>query len=122
MKQSQVLANTFNVLQCKCHMKFTVTSILLHKVSGDDESGIISLTPLQTLARDLRVLLHAHGKITLSELERLFYEHFCVEIKPALYGFPTLVALLMAIPHVVSIKGRGNRRVVHLSGDLQGNC
>jgi len=28
----------------------------------------------------------------------------------------------MAIPHVVSIKGRGNRRVVHLSGDLQGSC
>ncbi|XP_052266236.1 meiosis regulator and mRNA stability factor 1-like isoform X2 [Dreissena polymorpha] len=91
------------------------------QISGDDESGVISLTPLQTLARDLRILLHAHGKIMLAQLEKLFYEHFCVEIKPALYGFPTIVALLMAIPHVVAMKGKGNRKVVHLSGDLQGS-
>ena len=44
-------------------------------------------------------------------------------MKPALYGFPTTVALLMTIPHVVTIKGKGNRRMVHLSGDLQSkNC
>ncbi|XP_052765793.1 meiosis regulator and mRNA stability factor 1-like isoform X2 [Mya arenaria] len=90
------------------------------QISGDDESGVISLTPLQTLARDLRTLLQIHGKITLSHLERLFYKRYCVELKPALYGFQTTVALLMAIPHVVTIKGKGNRRMVHLSGDLQG--
>ena len=95
--------------------------VYIHQVSGDDESGVISLTALQTLARDIRILLQAYGKVSLASFERLYQEKFCTEIKPALYGFPTLVALLMAIPHVVSIKGKGNRRVVHLSGDLQGN-
>lgn len=93
---------------------------IIFQISGDDESGVISLTRLQVLARDIRVLLQKHGKMTLAQFERLFYEQYCVEIKPALYGFPTTVALLMAIPHVVSIKGKGNRRMVHLSGDLQG--
>ncbi|XP_053388921.1 meiosis regulator and mRNA stability factor 1-like [Mercenaria mercenaria] len=91
------------------------------QISGDDESGVISLTRLQVLARDIRVLLQKHGKMSLAQFERLFYEQFCLEIKPALYGFPTTVALLMAIPHVISIKGKGNRRMVHLSGDLQGS-
>ncbi|XP_060583297.1 meiosis regulator and mRNA stability factor 1-like isoform X2 [Ruditapes philippinarum] len=91
------------------------------QISGDDESGVISLTRLQVLARDIRVLLQKHGKMSLAQFERLFYEQYCVEIKPALYGFPTTVALLMDIPHVISIKGKGNRRMVHLSGDLQGS-
>ena len=89
------------------------------QVSGDDESAVISLTPLETLARDIRILLQVHGKVSLSQFERLFVEQFGTEIKPALYGFPTTVALLMTIPHVVTIKGKGYRRMVHLSGDLQ---
>lgn len=92
------------------------------QISGDDESGVISLTPLQILARDIRVLLQTHGKMSLSKFENLFCQKYNVDIKPALYGFPTTVALLMAIPHVISIKGKGNRRMVHLSGDLQGEA
>ena len=97
----------------------TIHVILSFQVSGDDESSVISLTPLQTLARDIRVLLQVHGKVSLSQFEQLFLEQFGTDIKPALYGFPTTVALLMTIPHVVTIKGKGYRRMVHLSGDLQ---
>ena len=99
-------------------MKYPVV-LLFMQISGDDESAVISLTPLQTLARDIRILLQIHGKMSLSLFERLFYDQFGTEIKPALYGFPTTVALLMTIPHVVTIKGKGYRRMVHLSGDLQ---
>ncbi|KAL5019265.1 hypothetical protein ScPMuIL_004987 [Solemya velum] len=86
------------------------------QVNGDDEDAVISLTALQRMARDIRILLQTNGKIPLLQVDKIYQEHFGVEIKPALYGFPHTVALLHAIPHVVAIKGKGQRRVVQLSG------
>ncbi|XP_064600287.1 meiosis regulator and mRNA stability factor 1-like isoform X2 [Liolophura sinensis] len=90
------------------------------QVTGGEESAVISLTPLQIFARDVRILLKAHnGKILLHMFESTFQDHFGVEIKPALYGFPTVVDLLAAIPHVVLLRGRGQSRLAMLSHDMQ---
>ncbi|KAK3579545.1 hypothetical protein CHS0354_028381 [Potamilus streckersoni] len=91
------------------------------QVSGDDESAIISLTPLQVLACDICHLLHTHGWISLAHFEALYQQNTGVELKPALYGFPNTLALLLALPHVVAIKGHGQRRTVHLSRDFSIN-
>ncbi|KAL3876190.1 hypothetical protein ACJMK2_034060, partial [Sinanodonta woodiana] len=91
------------------------------QVSGDDESAIISLTPLQVLACDICHLLHTHGWIFLAHFEALYQQTTGVELKPALYGYPNTLALLLALPHLVAVKGHGQRRTVHLSGDLSIN-
>lgn len=95
--------------------------VVFLQVTGGEESAVISLTPLQIFARDVRLLLKAHnGKILFHMFESTFQDHFGVEIKPALYGFPTVVDLLAAIPHVVLLRGRGQSRIAMLSHDMQG--
>ncbi|KAK3091075.1 hypothetical protein FSP39_016962 [Pinctada imbricata] len=90
------------------------------QVTGDDESAVISLTALQAFARDVRILLYIHSKLLISDFERVYKEHFGVEIKPALYGCPTITALLESIPHVVTFSGKGLHRVVQLSANVTG--
>ncbi|XP_071106106.1 meiosis regulator and mRNA stability factor 1-like [Haliotis cracherodii] len=85
-------------------------------VSGDDDgSAVIRLTALQTLARDIRHMLMRHGRIPLHQFDKIFFEVHGVEMKPALHGFDCTHTLLQAIPHVVSVRGKGNRKYVQLS-------
>lgn len=86
------------------------------QVSGDDDgSAVIRLTALQTLARDIRHMLMRHGRIPLHQFDKIFFEVHGVEMKPALHGFDCTHTLLQAIPHVVSVRGKGNRKYVQLS-------
>ncbi|KAK6187453.1 hypothetical protein SNE40_005480 [Patella caerulea] len=109
--------NTFDV---DCDMKQIREELLDYvQVSGEDNSAVISLTPLQTLARDIRLLLIGHGKIPFDQLESAFLDAFGIEIKPALYGFPSLQALLYALPHIVTVRGRGHKKNLQLSKQLK---
>jgi hypothetical protein len=56
------------------------------QITGDDESGIISLTSLQVFARDVRILLQNGLQVYVSDFERVYNDRFGVELKPALFG------------------------------------
>ncbi|CAC5393561.1 LKAP [Mytilus coruscus] len=91
------------------------------QIKGDDESGIISLTSLQVLARDVRVLLQNGLQVYVSDFDRVYKDQFGVDLKPALFGYTSVETLLEAIPHVVQFQGKTPRRYVELSHDLDGN-
>nr|XP_022317028.1 meiosis regulator and mRNA stability factor 1-like [Crassostrea virginica] len=91
------------------------------QVTGDDESGVISLTALQTFARDTRILLHKHSQINVSHFASAFKDNFGIEIKPALYGFPTIETLLQAIPHIACFGGKGQKKFVQLAEAFSGS-
>ncbi|XP_069125542.1 meiosis regulator and mRNA stability factor 1-like [Argopecten irradians] len=89
------------------------------QVIGDDESAVISLTPLQAFARDVRLLLHEQGRLYLTHFERMYKERFGVELKPALFGYPTTIALLQTIPYIANIRGKGSRKYCCLSSEFK---
>ncbi|OWF50825.1 meiosis arrest female protein 1 homolog isoform X2 [Mizuhopecten yessoensis] len=89
------------------------------QVIGDDESAVISLTPLQAFARDVRLLLHEQGRLYLTQFERVYKERFGVELKPALFGYPTTLALLQTIPYIANIRGKGPRKYCTLSPEFK---
>ena len=72
-------------------------------------------------ARDSRSLLRINqGRLPLNNFESAYASHFGVSLVPASYGFPSLVALLTAVPHVVTIRGKSYRRTVLLCQDFLG--
>ncbi|XP_041362324.1 meiosis regulator and mRNA stability factor 1-like isoform X2 [Gigantopelta aegis] len=89
------------------------------EVSGDDGSAVVKLTPLQTLGRNVRLLLMCHGRLLLSELDTMYRDKYGVDINPALHGFSTLNSLLQTLPHIVLLKGRGIKRYIVLSNCLK---
>ncbi|XP_060076534.1 meiosis regulator and mRNA stability factor 1-like [Ylistrum balloti] len=89
------------------------------QVTGDDESAVISLTPVQAFARDVRLLLHEQGRLYLTQFERVYKERFGVELKPALFGYPTTLALLQTIPYIANIRGKGPRKYCTLSSEFK---
>ena len=85
------------------------------------DSGLVKLCPLQMFARDMRTLLRQYqGKLALSQFEVAYAQHFGVGLVPASYGYPSVISLLQAIPHVAMIRGRGCKRMVLLCQDFQG--
>ena len=82
---------------------------------SDDGSALIRLTALQILGRDLRIMLKKVGSVALHMFGQVYQEHFVVELKPALYGFPDVSSLLRALPHIVKLTGRPGRKFVELS-------
>ena len=82
----------------------------------------MKLTALQEFARDMRTLLCTHqGRLTFNSVEGAYAAHFGVALVPASYGYPSLGALLSAIPHVITVRGKGYRRTVLLNQHYQGN-
>lgn len=65
----------------------------------------------------------AGGRVALSHFERAYSQYFGVNLAPASYGYPSLVALVQAVPLVLSIRGKTyHRKVVMLTPRFQGNC
>lgn len=82
---------------------------------------IVKLTPLQMFARDIRMLLlEVDGHLQLNQFETNYSQRFGVALSPASYGFPTVVALLQSVPHVVALRGKGCRRTLILMQHFQG--
>ena len=60
-------------------------------------------------------MLKKVGSVALHMFSQVYQEHFVVELKPALYGFPDISSLLRALPHIVRLTGRPGRKFVELS-------
>lgn len=63
-----------------------------------------------------------NGKINLSQFEGAYLKVIGAACRPAQYGYPTLNALLQAIPCTVVIEtNRQKRKVVSINRKLSGN-
>ena len=103
------------------YQSFSHSRLCTLQISSTDDSGTVKLPPLQQFARDIRTLLHSHqGRLALSQLEPAYAAYFGVALVPASYGYPCATALLQAIPHVVTVRGRAFRRTVFLNQEYNG--
>ncbi|XP_011307135.1 meiosis arrest female protein 1 isoform X2 [Fopius arisanus] len=90
------------------------------KFSGEGDKESLQLTPLQCLACNIYKILMSHGgKLSLQKLENTYLNTFGKGLNPAQYGFPTLSALLQALPCTVTIKEtRTKKKNIFLSKKL----
>ena len=90
-------------------------------MSGEADE-MVKLCSLQMFARDSRTLMHVNqGKLGLGQFDAAYIQHFGVTLVSASYGYPSVVSLLQAIPHVIVIRGKGYRRTILLAPEFQGN-
>ena len=88
---------------------------------GGDKDMTVRLTTLQLFARDARTILQANkGRLALQHFEAVYAQHFGVSLVPPAYGYPSVCALLQAVPHMATIRGKGYRRLVLLTQEFQG--
>jgi len=86
--------------------------------------AVVKLCPVQIFARDARTLLMQHsGQLALVRFEYMYLQHFHVSLSPASYGHPNLISLLLAVPHVIALRGKSyHQQVVTLTPRFQGKC
>lgn len=77
----------------------------------------IELTSLHRFACDVcRVMINCGGTLNLSQFDVAYSTIIGSPCKPAQYGFPTLTALLQALPCTVTIKDtRKKKGVIYLN-------
>jgi len=79
----------------------------------------IQLTALEQFARNVYELLcNSDGRLVLGSFEATFRRNYSATPSPAQLGFPTTLALLQAIDHVVVIGSRGPRKLLTLNVEL----
>ncbi|KYN00174.1 Limkain-b1 [Cyphomyrmex costatus] len=80
----------------------------------------IELTPLHCFACELyRVMMNYGGTLNLSQFDTSYLNIIGVACKPAQYGFPTITALLQALPCTVTIKEtRKKEAIIYLNKKL----
>jgi len=94
-------------------------------VSGEGTGkAAVKLCPVQIFARDARTLLmQHHGQLALVRFEYMYLQHFHVSLSPASYGHPNLISLLLAVPHVIALRGKSyHQQIVTLTPRFQGKC
>ena len=84
--------------------------------------AVVKLCPVQIFARDARTLLMQHrGQLALVHFECMYMQHFHVALSPASYGHPNLISLLLAVPHVIALRGKNyHQQIVTLTPRFQG--
>lgn len=82
----------------------------------------IELTPLHCFACELyRVMMNYGGSLNLSQFDTSYLNIIGIACKPAQYGFPTITALLQALPCTVTIKEtRKKEAIIYLNKKLAG--
>lgn len=106
-------------LRQKENMKLTETQFQFTVVNDEQ---FIELTPLHCFACDLyHVMMNYGGTMKLSQFEVAYLSIIGSVCKPASYGFPTIFALLQALPCTVTIKvSRRKKNIIHLNKKLAG--
>ncbi|KAL0122954.1 hypothetical protein PUN28_007547 [Cardiocondyla obscurior] len=80
----------------------------------------IELTPLHRFACELyRVMMYYGGTMSLSQFDALYFNVMNLPCKPTQYGFPTITALLQALPCTVTIREtRKKEAIIYLNKKL----
>ncbi|XP_025073854.1 meiosis regulator and mRNA stability factor 1 [Pogonomyrmex barbatus] len=84
----------------------------------------IELTPLHRFACNLyRVMINCGGTLNLSQFDVSYSNIIGTSCKPAQYGFPTITALLQALPCTVTIKEtRKKEAIIYLNKKLSASA
>lgn len=107
---------------CTCRTTEFDVRILRLQFTAVNGEQFIELTPLHRFACDVyRVMMNCGGTLNLSQFDVIYSTIIGTPCKPAQYGFPTLIALLQALPCTVTIKDiRKKRKVIYLNKKLAG--
>lgn len=84
----------------------------------------VTLCAVEMFARDARTLLLQNPARTLAigQFEHAYSQYFGVNLAPASYGYPSLTALIQAVPLVLSLRGKTQqRRFVVLNSTFHGS-
>lgn len=93
--------------------------ILLMRVQVSEE--LVELTPIQLFAQDVyQLLLKSDGRLPLGSFDAAYHRSFGSPPLPAQFGCSSTLALLQSVDHVVSISGRGSKRLLVLNNELAG--
>ncbi|XP_014255164.1 meiosis regulator and mRNA stability factor 1-like [Cimex lectularius] len=89
------------------------------KIHEENSETIIELMPLYQFARKLcDILVRNEGRILLYILESVYFRTYQTQLQPAHYGFSNIQSLLSAIPQVISLRGKGMKRLIILNREL----
>jgi len=88
----------------------------------DDESfmePVVRLVPLTLFSRQVHVLLNENsGRLLLANFDSAFLDRYGVPCQPSQYGHSSCTALLQSLTHVMTLRGKGPRRVIILNRDM----
>nr|UST29482.1 meiosis regulator and mRNA stability factor 1-like isoform X1 [Haliclona caerulea] len=88
------------------------------KVLGDEKKRLC-LTTLQSFAIEAKKLLtHYEGCISLNRFAPCFQQFYNRPLKAADYGYSRLSEVILAIPHVAELRGKGTDKMVVLLEDI----
>ena len=110
-------------LKYMCCSLMTVWWSQVSAVNSEGSSkAVVKLCPVQLFARDARTLLMQHrGQLAVVRFDYMYLQHFHVSLSPAAYGHPNLISLLLAVPHVIALRGKSyHQQVVSLTPRFQG--
>ncbi|XP_076241468.1 meiosis regulator and mRNA stability factor 1-like protein [Calliopsis andreniformis] len=119
IKEFQQVYTQYYLKQCNIdELKQNLSNVVQFTTVNNEE--FIELTPLHCFACDLyHVLINYGGTLNLSQFETAYLSTIGSVCKPADYGFPTIFALLQALPCTVTIKvSRRKKNIMHLNKKL----
>ncbi|XP_025991355.1 meiosis regulator and mRNA stability factor 1 isoform X2 [Solenopsis invicta] len=99
-------------------LKKNLANVVRFTVVNNEQ--VIELTPLHRFACELHlVMMNYNGTLNLSQFDVSYLNIIGSPCKPAQYGFPTITALLQALPCTVTIKEtRKKETIIYLNKKL----
>ncbi|XP_013794843.2 meiosis regulator and mRNA stability factor 1-like isoform X2 [Limulus polyphemus] len=82
----------------------------------------IRLAPQQMLARDVVILIQeSGGKMSLQHFEKAFFRRYRVPIRPALYGYASVLSMAQDFSDYITIQGRRKKRILAIKKEIAGS-
>ncbi|XP_076309629.1 meiosis regulator and mRNA stability factor 1-like isoform X2 [Tachypleus tridentatus] len=82
----------------------------------------IGLTPQQMLARDVVILIQeSGGKISLQHFEKAFFRRYRVPIRPAVYGYASVLSMAQDFSDYITVQGRRKKRILAIKKEIAGS-
>lgn len=82
---------------------------------------VARLAPTVLFCRLVHALLNENGgKLPLASLETRFLERFGSPVRPSVYGFSSLHALLLSVQHLIILRGKGSKRFISMHKSIAG--
>jgi len=106
----------------ECPLSF-ITNHMEEIIEVDNDSftePMVRLVPLMLFSRQVHLLLNENGgRLPLSNFESAFVDRFGSVCRPSQYGHSNSTTLLQSLAHIVVLRGKGLRRVIVLSRDVE---
>ena len=82
---------------------------------------VVKLAPHLLFGRQVHALLNENGgKLLFSNFDSFFFDRFGVPCRPTYYGFANSISLLHSIPQIITVRGKGTKKVLTISRQIEG--